>query len=87
MSRTIHRAPLALASDGTILLNTAVFDVPKRIEQLLELALRERGAVFIGIALAPHEVEQLRLQVDDAVLQAAFFTAGARQRRSRQRGR
>ncbi len=87
MSHTIHRAPLALASDGTILLNAAVFDVAKRVEQLLELALRERGALFIGIALAPHEVEQLRLQVDDATLQAAFFAAGARQRLRRQRGR
>jgi hypothetical protein len=27
MSKAIHRAPLALASDGTVLLNVAMFDV------------------------------------------------------------
>lgn len=87
MSKNLHRAPLALASDGTVVLNVTMFDVPKRLDALIEHASREHGALFIGIALAPHEVEQLRQQIDDAVLQAAFFAAGARQRRRRQGGR
>lgn len=87
MSRTVHRAPLALATDGTFLLNLATFDLPKRLDALLELALEERGAVFIGIALARSEVERLRALVDDASLQAAFFAAGTRQRQRRERRR
>ncbi|HQP38750.1 MAG TPA: hypothetical protein PLI95_26375 [Polyangiaceae bacterium] len=69
------------------MLNVAVFDVAKDVDQLLELARRERGAVFVGLVLHPSEVEQLRLQVDDAALQAAFFAAGSRQRRHSRRVR
>ena len=83
----MHRAPLAVASDGRVLLNVAVFDVAKDVDHLFELAGRERGAVFVGLVLHPSEVEQLRLQVDDAVLQAAFFAAGSRQRRHGRRAR
>ncbi len=59
MSRTIHRAPLALTTDGTVLVNVAGFDTPKRIETLVKLAVAQRGAVFIGIALTPAEVAHL----------------------------
>jgi len=64
-----------------------VFDVAKDLDHLLDLARRERGAVFVGLVLHPSEVEQLRVQLDDAVLQAAFFTAGSRQRRHRRPAR
>ena len=49
VSRVIDRAQLAVTSDGEVLLNVARFDVPKRIEEIVTAALRQRGAVFIGV--------------------------------------
>ena len=83
MSKAIHRAPLAIASDGVVLLNVAMFDVQKKLELLYELALRERGAVFIGIAVTRHELDRLRDQVDDTLTPAAFGVVGSRQSRRR----
>jgi hypothetical protein len=59
MSRLIDRAPLAVTSEGVVLLNAAIFDVPKRIDAIVRVALRQRGAVFIGVALSRREVERL----------------------------
>lgn len=81
MSRSLVRDPLAITSDGTVLLNLAMFDVPKRIEKLVELAMAERGAVFIGIAVTRHEQQRLRVEFDDAALQAAYGVAGTRQKK------
>lgn len=81
MSKAVHRAPLALASDGAVILNVAMFDVPKQLQQLFDLALRERGAVFIGIAITPQELDRLRAEIDDNVLQSAFGLVGSRQAR------
>jgi len=59
MSRVIDRAQLAVTSDGDVLLNMARFDMPKRIEEIVRMALRQRGAIFIGVALSPAEVRRL----------------------------
>lgn len=86
MSKKIHRAPLALATDGTVILNMAMLDVPKRVEKLIEAALAERGAIFIGVVLNRAELECLQDIVDDNALQAAFHLAGRRQATRRDRG-
>ena len=59
MSRVNNRAPLAVTSNGDVLLNVARFDVPKKVEEVVRMALRQRGAVFIGVALSPAEVRRL----------------------------
>ena len=87
MSSKIHRAPLALARDGTVLLNVAMFDVPKTIDKIFELALRERGAIFVAIAVNARELERLRDEIDDTISQAAFGVVGARQAKQRRGGK
>ena len=59
MSRGVSRAPLAVTSDGHVLLNLARVDVPKNIEAIVRQALQQRGAVFIGVVLSPAEVTRL----------------------------
>jgi hypothetical protein len=59
VSRVIERAPIAVTSDGDVLLNIARFDVPKRIEEIVKMAVRQRGAVFIGVVLSKTEVARL----------------------------
>jgi hypothetical protein len=85
MSRVIDRAPLAVSSDGNVLLNVARFDVPKKIEDIVRTALRQRGAVFIGVALSAAEVRRL---LDEAAMVLPNVTGplvGRRQRRTLRR--
>jgi len=80
VSRVIDRAQLAVTSDGDVLLNVARFDMPKRIDEIVKMALRQRGAVFIGVALSPAEVRRL---LDEAAMILPNVTgpmAGRRQR-------
>ena len=83
MSRRIHRAPFALASDGSILLNVAMFDTPRLLAALLETAQRERGAVFIGLALTPAEDAAARETLWHAHREAAAVIVGPRETRRR----
>jgi hypothetical protein len=83
VSRAVHRAPLALASDGTVLLNVAEFDEPKNIEDLVRTALKQRGVVFIGITANSSEVRFIMERIHDAAHEAACLSAGRRQRRAR----
>jgi len=65
MSRVIDWAQLAVTIDGDVLINVARFDVPKKIEEIVKMALRQRGAIFIGVALSPAEVRRL---LDEAAM-------------------
>ena len=85
MSRVIDRAQLAVTSDGDVLLNVARFDVPKKIEEIVKMALRQRGAVFVGVVLSPAEVKRL---LDEAAMVLPNVTGpmvGRRQRRELRR--
>jgi hypothetical protein len=80
VSRVIDRAQLAVTSDGDVLLNVARFDVPKKIEEIVKMALRQRGAVFVGVVLSPAEVKRL---LDEAAMLLPNVTGpmvGRRQR-------
>jgi hypothetical protein len=63
MSQRILRAPLALTSDGAVLLNVVELDVRAVPDALLRAALQQRGAVFVGVALDRHEVRKLSRDV------------------------
>jgi hypothetical protein len=84
MSR-VHHAPLALASDGTVLVNIAHFDGPHSTAALLALALKQPGPVFIGVVLSQEELEGALLRLSHGHAEAAAYVVGARQRRRRAR--
>lgn len=83
MSRRVCRAPVALTSDGMLLINLAVFDVPKRLDVLLAAALRERGEVFIGVPARTEEVAFIVEKAFEATYEAAAISAGRRRKRRR----
>jgi hypothetical protein len=80
VSRRVSRAPLALTSDGVLLINLAVFDVTKRLEALLEAAFREPGEVFIGVPARPDEVTFILERAADSAYEAASVCAGRRRK-------
>jgi hypothetical protein len=85
VSRVIDRAQLAVTSDGDLLLNVARFDMPKRIEEIVRMALRQRGAVFIGVVLSPAEVKQLLAEAAMVLPNVTAPMVGRRQRRGPRR--
>ena len=84
MSR-VHYAPLALASDGSVLVNLAHFDGPHSTSALLALALKQPGAVFIGVVLTNDEVADVVARVSHGHAEAVAYVVGARQRKRRAR--
>jgi hypothetical protein len=86
MSRAIDRAPFAVPSEGNLLLNVAMFDLTK-VDLLLQLAERERGAVFVGVVVGRKERVFLNRRMHDASYDAAAWVVGARLRRHKRRAR
>ncbi len=88
MSRIKHQAAFAIACDGTMLVNVA--HVGRRLSpsRLLEWALQQRGAVFVGLqvsaAEASYVLDWCRYQHEEAV---AYVIGGREQRMRRKRAR
>jgi predicted LPLAT superfamily acyltransferase len=79
----MNRAPLAITSEGTVLLNAALFDDVTSMDEVVALAREQPGAVFIGIVVSADEMKRLQHLLDDAHLQAAYTIIGKRQRAMR----
>jgi hypothetical protein len=82
MSRRLHRAPFALASDGTVLVNMTEFDGPRSLAALLNKATEQKGRVFVGVQLTPAEIRWVLARLDEGCQEAAAYVAGGRQRRA-----
>lgn len=81
MSRRADRAPFALTSEGTILVNVVGFDGISDVESLLSVAREQPGAVFIGVALTALEADFVGSELDHACRDAAARLAGRRSKR------
>lgn len=81
MSRTIHQAAFAIASDGNLFMNVAHVDRRLSPAQLLQWALRQRGALFVGVQLSPAEATRVLNWCADLHDEAVAYVIGARQRR------
>lgn len=82
MSRHAHLAPFALASDGDVLLNVAMFDAPKDFAALLRLAQTQSVRIFIGVALSGAELDFILSELRHAYRDGAAWLVGGRQRRT-----
>ncbi len=81
MTRRLHRAPFAVASDGTLLVNLAEFDGPLEPRAVLQRALKYGDRVFIGVPLSATEVARVIEAAHDGLVEASAGIAGARQKR------
>lgn len=82
MSGRVHLAPFALASDGDVLLNVAMFDTPKELTNLLRLAQTQSVKVFVGVALSGSELDFILSELRHAYRDGAAWLVGGRQRRA-----
>jgi len=81
VSRRVHRAPLALTSDGTVLLNVAEFDGRRDLAELLRKARSTRGRVFIGVEVDGREVALIVEEAAGGAAEGVARVVGRRQRR------
>ena len=78
MSGHVHRAPRALASDGTVLVNAAEFDGPLTLAAVVKRARALRGKVFVGVAVTPRERRRAMMFVSSGMLFVGrYFSIGA----------
>lgn len=83
----IHRAPLALTSDGTVVANLAHFDDLKDAYAALERALQLGRLVFISVALTPEEVAFVLKRIDDSGADALAWLLGKKRQASKNKKR
>jgi hypothetical protein len=75
----LHKAPFAVTSDGTVLINVAEFDGVETVQDAVGVA---NGAnVFIGVPLTKAEVRRVLLQVGHGHREAAAYVVGGRRKR------
>ena len=83
MSRTIHQAAFAVASDGTLLLNVAHVNRRLTPSQLLQWALGQPGKVFVGVQMSPAEAQKVLTWSRDVHTEAVAYLVGPRVRRQK----
>jgi hypothetical protein len=86
-STKVSTAPLAVASDGSLLMNIAASAGPLHPVKLTERALAEGGKIFVGIVATPKEIRSALKALDDSTAEIASWIWGARHRRRRDMAR
>jgi hypothetical protein len=75
--------PFAIGVDGTVFVNAAGFDDVSTPQQILDRALAEPGAVFIGVELDELDMNLVTPRIASACREAAAFVIGRRQKNAR----
>lgn len=65
------RAPLAIASDGTVITNALSWTTADDLDTIIEAARAHGGTVFVGVVMPPRQVRQAMGQLDDMAAEIA----------------
>lgn len=71
------RAPLAVASDGTVLVNALSWTTDNDLDAVIEAARKRGGTVFVGLVMPPRRVRQALSMLDDRCAEISARTVGA----------
>jgi hypothetical protein len=77
----LHTAPLAVATNGTLLVNGRTFTTSEKIEAALEAAKEFGTDIFIGVALRESEARRLLLRMEDSFAEVASTVRSSRKAR------
>ena len=77
----IVEAPLAIASDGTVLVNVGHSDGPSDPRAIFDRAFAGGDSIFIGVAVRPKELAFIKRGIDNHGAELASRILGGRQRR------
>jgi hypothetical protein len=81
MRLRLHAAALALASDGSLLVNLAHLHNTQDPAGLLRVAVGHGGALFLGVTLTRRESRDVARWVEDSTAEATAHLGGRRLRR------
>lgn len=84
-SRRAHRAAIAAASDGSVLINL-VEQLPEALQEKLAKLLGQ-GPLFVGAPLSESDAGRVVLKLDGAAAEATAQLLGGRPKRPRVRAR
>jgi hypothetical protein len=76
--KPVSDSPFAVGSDGTVYANVTHLGGMKEPEELLELAVEQKGAVFIGVVLKPGEVQHLLRRLEEGAAEAVAYVLGSK---------
>jgi hypothetical protein len=74
--KKVSTAPMAVASDGSIVINAAEFSNDLDPEVLAKFAVTTGAAVFVGLVVPPRLIGRLRKDLDDAAADIAGRLGG-----------
>lgn len=77
MSRKIHKAHVAVTTEGALVVNVAGFG-PTNIEGLIARALDDDAELFIGVVVDDEERDLLLERLDNAAAEAVAKVVGKR---------
>jgi hypothetical protein len=77
MTRKIHKAPIAVTTEGALVVNVAGYG-PTNIEGLIARALDDDAELFIGIVVDKKEHRLLMERLDNAAAEAVGMVIGKR---------
>lgn len=77
----IHQAALAIASDGSILVNVRSYAGETDPAALLRRAIEDGGTIFIGVRLRAVEAHEVVSRLDETCHETAGSVLSARERR------
>jgi hypothetical protein len=80
-SKRVCVAPMAVASDGNVLINVAMTDGPTDPKKLVERALAQGTAVFVGVVATAQEIAVTKRWMDDATAEVIGTIWSGRGRR------
>ena len=78
MSRRIHKADVAVTSQGALVVNVAALVNAPYVDKLIARALDEEGEIFIGIVVTEEEKQVLLERLDNAAAEALAMVIGKR---------
>jgi len=78
VSSRVHRAPLALASDGAVLVNVHHLAGDTDPRRLLEVAEGLHAPLFVAIVATARETRRAAQRLDDAATDVAASILGSR---------
>lgn len=83
----IHACGIAIALDGTVLLNVAHLHAAQDPAAIVKCAIEEGGDLFIGIALPARDAKEALRWLENGAAEAAGHVGGRLHRRRRARSR
>jgi len=78
VSRKINTAPVAVTTDGALVVNAAGFEASPNVSKLIARAMNGDAEIFIGVVVSGKERKLMMTRLDGAAAEAVAMVIGRR---------